>query len=679
MNEKIQDVTLDRIKSLITSHPLFHALTNDEAEKLARLMVLKQFSRGETIVVEGAAVNSIYCIVEGTAEARRIEIHNNEQEIIPVAVLNPGEFIGLNESDFYSTTGKRTATVVAISDMKVLRVDLSAFHQFISFTPHFKDELRKSSEIFNRMNLIKRATFAKLSIDEIRLLAEQVTSLTISAGEIIFNKGDPGDNCYLIQEGKVEIFLPQEDGTEKQLAVLKSPDIFGEAAILMGTPRNASARAMKDCQLLTLSRDVLFDALKTKRPLKAGLLKIMKRRSAPKRLDNIEIHTQKASDQDNIITLKNPVTGDYYQLTEEGLFLWNLLSGELSIREITLAYYEKYEIFDPEMVANFIIDLEHAGFIAHTISKWRKELDFTSWWMKIFLNLRRVMEVSFSFGANDHWLTQSYNKFIHYFYTLYAQLIILTIGISGFVIFVAKFNTYVEIFRVTHYSSWLILFAFIASNITIVIHELAHAYTTKYAGRSVFDFGIGWFWYGPIAYCDTSDMWLSIKKNRLLVDLAGLYVDFCMGGLACLITLFITSPLMILFLWLIAFYHYLRVFLNLSPNIELDGYYTLMDLTEKENLREESITWLLKRAKKTFRQPALIKKYKAEIIYWGVCIIYLILEVIIPYIIMNFLLYGLFGTKNPYLSLIAPIIVITLSSLSIWAELKQKSVLEKQE
>lgn len=68
-------------------------------------------------------------------------------------------------------------------------------------------------------------------------------------GDLIFRQGYPADDAYIVHEGEVEIFNEESDGLEKQLAILKSGEMFGEMGILDDAPRNASARAHTDCVL----------------------------------------------------------------------------------------------------------------------------------------------------------------------------------------------------------------------------------------------------------------------------------------------------------------------------------------------------------------------------------------------------------------------------------------------
>jgi len=658
--------------ALIRQHPCFSQLTNEEIEKLASLFLEKYFKAKSTIVTEGELVNSIYFIMSGKAEVRHILTHEYTIQPIPSAILTEGETIGLNDTGFYSATGKRTATVVALTDMELLRLDLAAFYQFAHSNPHVSEIMRNSTDILLRMNLIKQAApFTKISVEKIRKLAEQVTRISVEAGKIIFQKGNPGDQCYLIQTGKVEIFIPNPDGSETRLAVLKPPMIFGEAALLMNMPRNASARALKTSQLLAIHLDLLSQIVSAETNVASSLMALLKTRSRPIQLPYIESHILKEADQEMIITLKDTLHDEYFRLSEEGWFIWQLLNGKRSLRDITLAFYREYDIFDPGLVSTFIMDLEQAGFVEKNLQKSEKR-NAPSRWMKSIMRIRQIMEASISFGGVDEWLTKSYRNGVFVLYTFPIRTLLAVLAILGLGIFVARFHHNVELLHSTPHSGWLIIAAIVASMAGAILHELGHAYTTKAFGRKVKSFGVGWYWLGPIAFCDTSDMWLSPKGPRIAVDLAGLYVDVLLAALVSIIALFFVNPYIVLFLWLLALFNYIEVLFNLSPMLELDGYYTLMDLSGKDNLRESAITWLIEDLPKNWRHPALLWKSKAELSYWVISLFFLIMEAIIPYIIMKFLLYGLLGIQNPIYSLVIALIAVILSSLSIWGEIQEQ-------
>jgi CRP-like cAMP-binding protein len=67
-------------------------------------------------------------------------------------------------------------------------------------------------------------------------------------GEVIFSEGDKGDKMYVIRSGEVEI---ERDG--KIVENLSAGGIFGEMALIDGSPRAATARAKTTCEVAPIT------------------------------------------------------------------------------------------------------------------------------------------------------------------------------------------------------------------------------------------------------------------------------------------------------------------------------------------------------------------------------------------------------------------------------------------
>ncbi len=141
MDEKID---LDAKIAILLKQVCFLRLTSEEIETLAGLLKEQKFAAGQTLVTEGELVDSIYLIVKGTAQVQHISLKNGVRTTQTVATLNPGEAIGLNETGFYSLTGLRTATVIAGTDMLVLRLSVAAFHGFALAFSHVNEVMRSN-------------------------------------------------------------------------------------------------------------------------------------------------------------------------------------------------------------------------------------------------------------------------------------------------------------------------------------------------------------------------------------------------------------------------------------------------------------------------------------------------------------------------------------------------------
>jgi hypothetical protein len=115
--------------------------------------------------------------------------------------------------------------------------------------------------VFERMRFLRRVPlFAELSGEDLRLVANIVEPAMLPKGHVIFKKGDPGEDLYVIAKGHVSI----RDG-QMELAILGALDFFGELAVLDREPRSADAVCTTDAELLRL-RAADFGELMSRRP-----------------------------------------------------------------------------------------------------------------------------------------------------------------------------------------------------------------------------------------------------------------------------------------------------------------------------------------------------------------------------------------------------------------------------
>jgi len=83
----------------------------------------------------------------------------------------------------------------------------------------------------------------------------QRDELSFPKGAVIFRQGDPGNEMFVIEKGRVRLTLGTA-GHEKEVAVLGRGEFFGELSLLSGAARTATAQAVEDSTLLAISRDV---------------------------------------------------------------------------------------------------------------------------------------------------------------------------------------------------------------------------------------------------------------------------------------------------------------------------------------------------------------------------------------------------------------------------------------
>jgi len=666
----------EKYQQLIVAHPLFSALTAEELNTFSSLFRQKSYVIGEKIVNMGDVIDAIYFIAEG-----KTEVQNPE----PIATLGRGESIGLSDTGFFSLTGLRTASVVALSDVLVLQLDLEHFRDFLRTHPHISQHVLESASVLLRVRFIKQAApFATIPFDHLHQFAEEITEITLPADTILYKQGDIGDTCYLIESGRISISALDPSGNSKILAELQSPGLFSETALLLNTPRNATALAVEETKLLVISKPLFLKMMEKEADTARAITLLHQARSRPYRAKAVDIFHQTTSDGEKIVVLRQSTKNNYFQLTSHGWFIWGLLDGTRNLSSIIRAFYREFHILNARLVLEFLLDLQDAGFLEVEIKKEAKSADIYPFWLKFFLATKKTMEARYTFAGFDAWLGKTYEGFVWIFYTKIMRCLYILLAVTGFGVFIAYFNQAVHLLSISSIKWTLFLTASYSIWIIVILHELAHAYTTKAAGRRVNAFGVGWFWLGPMAFCDTSDMWLSAdKKARIAVDLAGVCLNFILGSIAALGLLFVYQPAVIVFLWFFALFNYLMVFGNLSPLLELDGYYALMDILEKPNLRESSILLLasfFNQENPVISYRAVLKQQKAETIYWSVCLIFMALEAILPYFLIQHVFYGLLGQySHPFIGVVLSLMVVVFSGLGVLAKVREKIILRTQQ
>jgi CRP/FNR family transcriptional regulator len=106
---------------------------------------------------------------------------------------------------------------------------------------------------------------------------------------MIFSEYEPGDELFIIQQGKVKITKIVNE--EVLLAVLKQGDIFGEMAILDNKPRSASAITFGDVEVLAINKSNFESMVQAQPQLATRLIQLLSERiwTAYRQLENLMI------------------------------------------------------------------------------------------------------------------------------------------------------------------------------------------------------------------------------------------------------------------------------------------------------------------------------------------------------------------------------------------------------
>lgn len=94
---------------------------------------------------------------------------------------------------------------------------------------------------------------------------------------VLFLQGEMGESAFIIEKGRVLIYLTK-DKEDFPLSVLGEGEIFGEMAILDNQVRSASAKALDDCELIPVTKDMLMERVQVADTVVRLLLRVLLKR-----------------------------------------------------------------------------------------------------------------------------------------------------------------------------------------------------------------------------------------------------------------------------------------------------------------------------------------------------------------------------------------------------------------
>ena len=112
------------------------------------------------------------------------------------------------------------------------------------------------------MKLEEHPFFRESRNEDVAKLAASTHVSHYTAGEKIFNEGNPSDTLCLVLEGSIAFVKETPDGKARTISVAKSGSFFGEVGIFTGAPRALSAVAETKASIAMIERPDLVDFIK---------------------------------------------------------------------------------------------------------------------------------------------------------------------------------------------------------------------------------------------------------------------------------------------------------------------------------------------------------------------------------------------------------------------------------
>jgi signal transduction histidine kinase len=214
-----------------------------------------------------------------------------------------------------------------------------------------------AKEIADRISILKSIEiFKDLEDSLLSDIALSLTTKTVKAGEILFEKGDKEYALYLIVDGKVKVHIG-----EHTFAHFAKNQYIGEYSLVDSTPRSASVTAVEATHLLRLDQKTFHKLIERRTEISIAMLKGLVFRlrdynmlEAELTRKNVEIEkqTKELEKQRTELEALNSTKDKFFAIIAHDLK--NPFSTVLGLSELLA---REFETFDSESLKNFITQI----------------------------------------------------------------------------------------------------------------------------------------------------------------------------------------------------------------------------------------------------------------------------------------------------------------------------------
>ena len=107
----------------------------------------------------------------------------------------------------------------------------------------------------DRRELLRNVSlFSSLDERELDRLIQATTTRRLASKEVLFRKGDPGNQLFGVLTGSLKVTGVGTDGKDVVFRLMRPGEVVGEIALLDGEPRSATVAAVEAATLVTLHR-----------------------------------------------------------------------------------------------------------------------------------------------------------------------------------------------------------------------------------------------------------------------------------------------------------------------------------------------------------------------------------------------------------------------------------------
>jgi len=334
--------------------------------------------------------------------------------------------------------------------------------------------------------------------------------------------------------------------------------------------------------------------------------------------------------------VKNLRRDRYLLIDGQEAFLWELFDGSHSLEEIARTFHHRFGAFDFAIIRKLLAKLYQAGLLVErenlALQQTLARSQAKFWAMGLTNAAKCWRRLSFTVPHADRFCgtLYRYGGFLLFNPVTFGLTVIITLLAGAAALHLSPQAK--QFTQALAAKPWLSTGAMLASLLAVaMMHVTVHALACKAYGRRVRE--IGFFLLQgvlPTFYADVTDIFMSTRRARVIVDLAGPLVELFCGSLAFLAAYQASPGVGQALLFGVGVLLWEGALINLYPFnfLELDGYNIVADLLAMPTLRQQALVLAPQLHRRLLHPSALTKSEWIQIAYLLLCsvsvLIYLI-------------------------------------------------------
>lgn len=196
-----------------------------------------------------------------------------------------------------------------------------------------------------------KTPLSELTPEDLQLIRNYGVNKVYPKNSIVINEGDQSDALFFILDGKVKIYVSEQDGREVILNILGAGEFFGELSLIDEAPRSASVMTLESATISMITKPGFQQCIAEHPDIAMRLMRVLCQRirtltASVKNLALLDVYGRVARTLENMAVVKNGEQVIEQRLTHQDIASMVGASREMVSRimkELTIGNYIEFK------------------------------------------------------------------------------------------------------------------------------------------------------------------------------------------------------------------------------------------------------------------------------------------------------------------------------------------------